>query len=76
MADNLEKQTFSMATASKSLSSDSTSLVDLKAEVFRKKEEALYNKANSRTQAKANDPLKRNKNNLMMMKKIRKNKKT
>ena len=53
-----------MATASKSLSSDSTSLVDLKAEVFRKKEEALYNKANSRTQAKANDPLKKNKNNI------------
>jgi len=44
MADESEKETFSMATASKSLSSDSASLVDLKAEVFRKKEEALYNK--------------------------------
>ena len=62
MADESEKETFSMATASKSLSSDSASLVDLKAEVFRKKEEALYNKVHGRNQANVaqNDSKKKN----------------
>ena len=46
-----DKETFNMATASKSLTSDSTSLVDLKAEVFRKTQEALYNKAHGRNKA-------------------------
>ena len=44
-----DKDTFNMATASKSLNSDSTSLVDLKAEVFRKRQEAVFNKSHGRT---------------------------
>ena len=64
MGDKTEKETFSMATASKSLSSDSASLVDLKAEVFRKKEEALYNKAHSRNQANVSQNASQKKNNI------------
>ena len=43
--------TFNMSTASKQLNSDSTSLVDLKAEVSRKRNEALQNKAHGRHKA-------------------------
>jgi hypothetical protein len=57
-----DKETFNMATASKSLGSDSTSLVDLKAEVFRKQQEALYNKIHGRN--KANNKNDNKKNNI------------
>ena len=67
MADEVDKETFSMATASKSLSSDSASLVDLKAEVFRKKEEALFNKAHSRNQANVSQTASKKKNNICNM---------
>ena len=46
-----DKDTFNMATASKQLNSDSTSLVDLKAEVSRKRNEAFHNKAHGRHKA-------------------------
>merc|ERR1719468_877674 len=59
-----EKDTFSMATASKSLSSDSTSLVDLKAEVYRKRQEADFNKAHGRTRANFVQDQSKKKNNI------------
>ena len=65
MAEDSDKDTtFSMATASKSLSSDSVSMVDLKAEVVRKKEEALYNKFHGRTKANVHNNDSQKKNNI------------
>ena len=65
MAEDSDKDTtFSMATASKSLSSDSVSMVDLKAEVVRKKEEALYNKFHNRTKANVHNNDSQKKNNI------------
>ena len=59
-----DKDTFNMATASKSLNSDSTSLVDLKAEVFRKRQEAVFNKSHGRTQANVTNEDNKKKNNI------------
>ena len=57
------KDTFNMATASKSLNTDSTSLVDLKAEVFRKRQEVVFNKSHGRTQANVSS-IDKKKNNI------------
>ncbi len=48
-----DSETFNMSKASSSLASDSSSLVDLKAEVFRKQQEAQYNKIHGRNKAAA-----------------------
>ena len=62
--EDSEKEGFNMATASKALNSDSAALVDLKAEVYRKKQEAEYNKAHGRNKANFAQENKNKKNNI------------
>ena len=59
-----EKETFNMSNAAKALTPDSTSLVDLKAEVYRKKQEAIENKAQGRVKASSTSVKEKKSNNI------------